>query len=258
MTTQQKPRLKSTVKAGIAGFAAALILSAVIGFGGCFAFSNAESTTKITSTQLKSSLEQASDLITTKYYYSEIGKFDNSYEINGWSIPFTGKSFILTYQGEAQLGFQTSDLQVRVRGNTIEVSCPPITILSNSIPSESVEVYDQSFNIFNPVTVDDYLKFETEQKKRAEAKMAENGTYERAQQDAEKAITQLLNMIPQVQESYTIKVSFREQEPSADDSSLAGSSSSSSASSALSAADDNDRSSASSASSDSASSRSSN
>ncbi len=209
--SKQKMRLKSSIKGAMIGFIIGAILILLASFGGCFAFSQTEEKTKITSTQLKSSLEQASDLITTKYYYSQIGKFENSYELNGWSIPFTEKNFILTYQGEAQLGFKTSDLEVNVNGNKISVKCPPIEILSNSIPSESVEVYDQSYNIFNQVSVDDYLQFETEQKALAVERMQSTGVFEQAQKDARTAIVQLLNMVPEIQESYAIDVEFSAQ-----------------------------------------------
>lgn len=209
--SKQKMRLKSSIKGAMIGFIIGAILILLASFGGCFAFSQAEEKTKITSTQLKSSLEQASDLITTKYYYSQIGKFENSYELNGWSIPFTEKNFILTYQGEAQLGFKTSDLEVNVNGNKISVKCPPIEILSNSIPSESVEVYDQSYNIFNQVSVDDYLQFETEQKALAVERMQTTGVFEQAQKDARTAIVQLLNMVPEIQEAYAIDVEFSAQ-----------------------------------------------
>ena len=208
---KQKMRLKSSIKGAMIGFVIGAILILLASFGGCFAFSQAEEKTKITSTQLKSSLEQASDLITTKYYYSQIGKFENSYELNGWSIPFTEKNFILTYQGEAQLGFKTSDLEVNVNGNKISVKCPPIEVLSNSIPSESVEVYDQSYNIFNQVSVDDYLQFETEQKALAVERMQTTGVFEQAQKDARTAIIQLLNMVPEIQEAYAIDVEFSAQ-----------------------------------------------
>lgn len=206
--TKPKMRLKSSIRGAMVGFLIGAVVFAIAGFTGIFAFSHTEEKTSITSTQLKSSLEQASDLITTKYYYSEIGKFDNSYELNGWSIPFTEKSFILTYQGEAQLGFKTSELDVQVQGNKIYVKCPSIEVLSNSIPSESVEVYDQSYNIFNQVSIDDYLQFETEQKAQAVKRMQESGVFEKAQGDARAAIVQLLNMIPQIQESYAIDVEF--------------------------------------------------
>lgn len=220
-----KRRLKPAIRYGFTGFLIALILCAGLSIGGCFTFMNAQERTQINSTTLKTSLEQASDLITTKYYYSDIGKFENSYEINGWSIPFTGKNFILSYQGQALLGFSTKDADVKVSGNRITVNCPPIEILSNSIPAETVEVYDQSFNIFNQVTIDDYLKFETEQKTKAEEKMKNSGVFDKAAEDAKTAITQLLNMIPEVREHYKLEINVESQPESAPESSTQDSSS---------------------------------
>lgn len=204
-----KQRIKVTVKVGFWCAIVGALITALI----ALSLYKPESKTKITSTTLKSSLEQAGDLITSRYYYSDIGKFENSYEINGWSIPFTGKSFLLTYQGEATLGFKVSDMEVNIRGNRILVHCPAIEVLSNDIPSETVEVYDQTTNIFNPVTIDDYLAFETEQKQIAAQKMQTNGTFERAQQDAQRAIEQLLNMIPDIAQNYTIEVEFEQSQP---------------------------------------------
>lgn len=206
-----KKRLKPAIRHGATGFAIGLILCSIISISGCMALKGAEERKEISSTTLKTSLEQASDLITTKYYYSDIGKFENSYEINGWSIPFTGKNFILSYQGEALLGFSVDDIKIELNHNQIHVTCPPIQILSNSIPAENVEVYDQTFNIFNQVTIDDYLEFETNQKAIAEQKMRDNGVLEQAKEDAKKSILSVLNVIPEIREDYHITIDFEEQ-----------------------------------------------
>lgn len=206
-----KQRLKPAIRNGAIGFVIGLALCSIVSLSGCLALKGAQERKEISSTTLKTSLEQASDLITTKYYYSDIGKFENSYEINGWSIPFTGKNFILSYQGEALLGFSIKDVKIDVNHNQIHVTCPPIQILSNAIPAESVEVYDQSFNIFNQVTIDDYLEFETNQKVIAEQKMQDNGVFEQAKEDAKTSILSVLNVIPEVREDYHITIDFEEQ-----------------------------------------------
>ncbi|MDO4664008.1 MAG: DUF4230 domain-containing protein [Erysipelotrichaceae bacterium] len=206
-----KQRLKPAIRNGAIGFVIGLALCSIVSLSGCLALKGSQERKEISSTTLKTSLEQASDLITTKYYYSDIGKFENSYEINGWSIPFTGKNFILSYQGEALLGFSIDDVKIELNGNRIHVTCPPIQILSNTIPAESVEVYDQSFNIFNQVTIDDYLEFETNQKKIAEQKMRDNGVFEQAKEDAKTSIMSVLNVIPDIREDYHITIDFEEQ-----------------------------------------------
>lgn len=227
-----KQRLKPAIRNGAIGFVIGLTLCSIVSLSGCLALKGSQERKEISSTTLKTSLEQASDLITTKYYYSDIGKFENSYEINGWSIPFTGKNFILSYQGEALLGFSIDDVKIELNVNRIHVTCPPIQILSNTIPAESVEVYDQSFNIFNQVTIDDYLEFETNQKKIAEQKMRDNGVFEQAKEDAKTSIMSVLNVIPDIREDYHITIDFEEQpEESTQTSSQASSSTSSTESS---------------------------
>lgn len=58
---------------------------------------------KVTNTTVLEQLQSASELITTKYNYSKVGRYENSLEINGWSIPLTNKYFILTYEGKRSL-----------------------------------------------------------------------------------------------------------------------------------------------------------
>lgn len=171
-------------------------------------FLQTTSTTTITSTMLKNSLEQASDLVATKYYYSNVGKFENSHEINGWSIPFTSKSFLLTYQGEALLGIDTSKTDVKIQGDTIIVDCPAVEVLSNSIDPASVEVYDESSSIFNPISVEDFTNFEVEELEAAEQKMIEDGVLEKTQENVASCIESLFSVIPGVSETYTIEVNF--------------------------------------------------
>ncbi|WRK53352.1 DUF4230 domain-containing protein [Coprobacillaceae bacterium CR2/5/TPMF4] len=56
-------------------------------------------------------------------------------------------------------------IKVDVSNDNITVSIPDIEILSNEIDESSIEVYDESRNIFNPISVNDYATFATSQKK---------------------------------------------------------------------------------------------
>ena len=170
----------------------------------------AKPSTAITSTTLKNSLVQAQDLTTTKYTYSKVGKFENSKEINGWTIPFTTKNFLLTYQGEVNLGVDLSKADVNMSFGTVRVHCPALSILSNTIDEKTIEVYDQSMNPLNQISVSDFVEFSIYQKAAAIEEMQKQGVFEKAQEDAKTAITQLLNMIPEVSEGYSIEVTFDE------------------------------------------------
>ena len=59
---------------------------------------------KITKTTIQEQLQKSAELTTTKYFYTKVGKFENSLDLNGWSIPLTKKFFILSFDGEADLG----------------------------------------------------------------------------------------------------------------------------------------------------------
>lgn len=164
----------------------------------------------ITSTTLKNSLEKASDLISTKYNYGNVGQFSNSLEFNGWTIPFTEKNFLLTYQGQASLGVPMDEAEVQVEGSTIHILLPPVQVMSNTIDEDSIQVYNETSNLFNPIRVSDYAKFAVQQKKVIEEKLQSQGTFKKAQEDTKTAILSLLNMIPEVEDHYTIDIEFRQ------------------------------------------------
>ena len=126
--------------------------------GGMF-FMNKQTEPEITSTLIQNRIEQASDLVTTKYHYTKVGKFENSLNLNGWSIPLTNKYFILTFEGEIQLGTDLSKANVEINDSTIHVTVDKPAVISNSIDESSIEVYDETKNIFNPISVSDYKAF---------------------------------------------------------------------------------------------------
>ena len=146
-------------------------------------FANKQTEPEITSTLIQNRIEQASDLVTTKYHYAKVGKFENSLSLNGWSIPLTNKYFILTFEGEIQLG----------------------TDLSKS----SIEVYDETKNIFNPISVSDYKAFAVEQKDKALSEAKKKGLMKTAQKNTEKSIKEIISIIPDT-DDYTIEVTFKE------------------------------------------------
>lgn len=202
-------KIKSIVIAGVTGALIAGILVLVLGikFGN---WSVGPGESKVTQTTVKEQLVSASDLITTKYHYSNVGRYENSLEINGWSIPLTDKYFILTYEGEALLGVDMSAADVNIAGNTISIELPPIEILSNSIDEKSIEVYNESKNIFNPISVNDYKEFVTKEKESIEKEIKEKNIYETAQQQAVESIQQILDLSAPIKENYTVDVKFKD------------------------------------------------
>ena len=186
-----------------------ILICILLAFIGGMFFMNKQAEPEITSTLIQNRIEQASNLVTTKYHYTKVGKFENSLNLNGWSIPLTNKYFILTFEGEIQLGTDLSKANVEINDSTIHVTVDKPAVISNSIDESSIEVYDETKNIFNPISVSDYKAFALEQKDKALSEAKEKGLMKTAQENTKKSIKEIVSIIPDTDE-YTIEVTFKE------------------------------------------------
>ena len=186
-----------------------ILIFILIAFISGIFFANKQTEPEITSTLIQNRIEQAGDLVTTKYHYTKVGKFENSLNLNGWSIPLTNKYFILTFEGEIQLGTDLSKANIEISDSTIHVTVNKPTVISNSIDESSIEVYDETKNIFNPISVSDYKAFAVEQKEKALSEAKKKGLMKTAQKNTEKSIKEIISIIPDT-DDYTIEVTFKE------------------------------------------------
>ena len=180
-----------------------MLIIALIFFAG-MKFADRNSEPEISSTALAQQLQEVNELAVLDYNYTKVGKFENSLKLNGWSIPLTKKSFLLTYAGRIQAGVDMSAMEVNVKGKKILVTLPEVRILKKSI-----EVYDETKNIFNPISINDYKTFATKQKERVEDEAIENGLLSEAATKAQSTIRKFLQMIPEIKDDYTIEVTFK-------------------------------------------------
>ena len=186
-----------------------ILIFILIAFISGIFFANKQTEPEITSTLIQNRIEQASDLVTTKYHYTKVGKFENSLNLNGWSIPLTNKYFILTFEGEIQLGTDLSKANIEISDSTIHVTVDKPTVISNSIDESSIEVYDETKNIFNPISVSDYKAFAVKQKEKALSEAKKKGLMKAAQENTKKSIKQIISIIPDT-DDYNIEVTFKE------------------------------------------------
>lgn len=186
-----------------------ILIFILIAFISGIFFANKQTEPEITSTLIQNRIEQASDLVTTKYHYTKVGKFENSLNLNGWSIPLTNKYFILTFEGEIQLGTDLSKANIEISDSTIHVTVDKPTVISNSIDESSIEVYDETKNIFNPISVSDYKAFAVKQKEKALSDAKKKGLMKTAQENTKKSIKQIISIIPDT-DDYNIEVTFKE------------------------------------------------
>ena len=85
-------------KKAIGGVIAIIVLVIAIFFAGVH-YASGSNNDKITSTTIKNQLTEINELALYSYDYSKVGKFSNKLSFNGWKIPLTQKTFIITYDG---------------------------------------------------------------------------------------------------------------------------------------------------------------
>ncbi len=160
---------------------------------------------QITGDLLASRLRSVQELVTVSYYYTNMGRFENQVDFYGWKVPFTTKSFIVSYDGVIKAGVDLEQLQVSIGDREVTVTLPESRIISHEIPEDSLEVFDESDNLFNHITIEDYTAFTQDQKSAMEQRAVDGGLLDRANQEARTAVDSLLRIMPGLEE-YTLTV----------------------------------------------------
>lgn len=206
MDTEQMPKKRRFRLRG--KLAALLLLAAVL--AGSFllgaVWSHRGETTQITADLIGQQLREAAELVSVEYYYTNMGRFENQVDFYGWKVPFTTKSFIISYDGLIKAGVDLNQLDIQVTGKTVTILLPQSKIIAHEIPEDSIEVFDETHNIFNPIKISDYTGFTADQRVAIEARAIENGLLTRATEQARSTLTALLGLLPGI-DDYTI--SFR-------------------------------------------------
>ena len=166
-----------------------------------------ESEPVITSDLLSQELLGVQELVSVEYHYTNMGKFENQVDFYGWKVPFTTKSFLISYDGVIKAGVDLSaaDVKVNEATKTVTVTLPEGAIVSHEIPEDSIQVFDETKNIFNPITIEDYTSFTQDQKASVEEEAVANGLLDSAKEKAQVAVESLLGMVPGM-EAYTLTV----------------------------------------------------
>lgn len=173
----------------------AVILAAVLCFVGGVWFSHRNAVPVISSKLISQSIEEISQLAVVDYRYTNVGKFENRVDFYGWKVPLTMKRFIIAYDGEIKAGIDMSQADVKLRGNKIDVTLPKAKILSHDIDTDSIQVFDETKNIFNPITITDYVTFSKDQKQKLEQQAIEKGLLAEAQTKAENTVRNWLTAV---------------------------------------------------------------
>lgn len=179
--------LKKLVKMAIG----ILIIIVIFSFATMIMTKN-QANTKITGELLKNKLENVSELTTTKYNYTNMGAFENTNTFYGWNVPFTTKKFIISYDGTINAGIDMKNIKVEVTNKKIEITLPEPKILSHTIHEDSIKVFNEQTSIFNPIKLEDYSTFATDQKSTMEDEAISKGFLKSVRENTKKSIEELL------------------------------------------------------------------
>lgn len=133
------------------------------------------------------------ELALVKYNYSGVIAFKDFKKILNINVPLTEKYFLLKYNGFINAGVDFSRIKVDVSGDRVRVSMPKAKILNTTIDENSVKIYDESENAFNPIKISDYNSSLVEEKGKMTQDAINQGILKEANEKAKLAITTLLN-----------------------------------------------------------------
>ncbi len=136
--------------------------------------------TTITVEEVKAVLKEASDLITSRYYYTNAADFDSVLDWFGSGIenPFTRSKGYILYDGIVSVGIDLEDIEYDVDNlqKIITVHLPEEKVLAHEIDDSSVET-DTRESIFNSLDGEYYARLIDGLKKSTEKKVLGNEEY---------------------------------------------------------------------------------
>lgn len=128
---------------------------------------------------IREELRKVSKYSAYEFGYTSIIKFSDKNKFLGFDIPLTGNFFIATVDGKMNIGINAENMDLSTstdgEGNVTQVALtvPHSEILDNYTIQETLEIYDERKNIFNPVEVGDYNQLIIEAEEKEEQKVLE-------------------------------------------------------------------------------------
>ena len=122
-------------------------------------------------------LEYVQDLVTVRYCYHDAYVSKDNRQLFGVNLPLTQKRLIITYEGVIKFGVDLRQVQ-RIadhEAKTFTVIIPPAKMMGHEIPRDKIQVLDETQNILNQISAEEYLNFSAEREADMEARAIEQG-----------------------------------------------------------------------------------
>lgn len=133
------------------------------------------------------------DLALVKLNYTGVIGYKDYMKFLNINVPFTDKYFLLKYNGYIKAGVDFGRIKVTVENDSsVHVSIPKPKIMDTVINENSIQVYNESENAFNPIKIADYNEALSREKNVMIRDAVAQGIYGQAAEQAKTAITSLL------------------------------------------------------------------
>ena len=168
----------------------------------------------ITGDTIREQFGDLGELVAIEYIYTNADQYENQNQVTvfKWEVdvPFTAKSFLLSYDGRIKAGVALSNVQVDINDNArmITVTLPPAEITSHEIFEDSIRVFNEKDGIFNRITVENYADFISGQKTGMEQRAIGLGLLTSADKNAQMVLRSLLSSLPGM-EDYRLTITTR-------------------------------------------------
>lgn len=170
-----------------------------------------EVSTEIDMSIIEEQIHNIGELATVEYLYTDAGRFSDVNQLFGKDISITEKSFIAKWDGTIKAGIDIENVKITYNKikKTITVDIPKAKIISHELDENSIETLDQKDGLFNPVKVEDVRVFDAESKAAMEERAIKNGLLEKAEENAQNIIENMLLANPELKD-YKIEFSILE------------------------------------------------
>ncbi len=145
------------------------------------------------SSTVMSRVSYLQELALVQHNYTGVISYKDYRKLMNLNVPLTDKYFLLKYNGYVKAGVDFSRIKVNVLSPTdVHVSIPKPKILDTVVDENSIEVFNESENAFNPIKIADYNEALSREKNVMIRGAIGQGIYEQATKQAKLTLTSLL------------------------------------------------------------------
>ncbi|MBP1637793.1 MAG: putative rane protein [Bacteroidetes bacterium] len=178
-----------------------------------FQTKRAEKRSLYDSTTVLNKIVYIQELSLVKYNYAGVISFKDYMKIMNIQVPLTEKFFLLKYNGYIKAGVDFKDAKVKVIGKSVQVQMPKPKLFETVIDEKSIRVFDESMNVFNPLSINDYNQAISKEKSTMTRDAIDQGILQEASEQAHKVVTSMLKDMGfekiQIDEITTVKLPER-------------------------------------------------